>query len=179
MIAVCLQCDVRWEADFSKVWPVCPCCATYAQEDRRKNVTCMLSPLLLVQERLKRGVFYPWRVLVACSLCNLTPGERAWPVLAEILRRWPEPRFLAVAPLRELRRLLGPLGLHRRRALGLRYLSLDYIGCPPADSTDVPRLYGCGTYAQHAYAIFVEGRLVSNPADGHLRKYVNWKRRAR
>ena len=130
-----------------------------------------LSPEPLVQERPGvRGE--PWRLLVVCILCNKTRGASAWPVVSALFDRWPTPAAMGSAGPEDVATIIRPLGLHRRRASYIVAMSSRFAegGCPVED------LPGVGRYALDAWAIFVEGRTDGEPADGHLNRYVDWRK---
>ena len=129
------------------------------------------SPAPLVQER--EGVAGdPWRMLVVCVLCNMTPGERAYPVALSLFERWPTAGEMSAADPSDLEPYLRPLGLWRRRADTVVRLSAAYADGGWRDPSDLP---GVGRYARDAWAIFVEGRDDLWPDDGHLVRYVRWR----
>ena len=39
----------------------------------------------------------PWRMLVVCVLCNMTHGERAYPVALALFERWPTAGAMSAA----------------------------------------------------------------------------------
>ena len=129
------------------------------------------SPFHLVQEHGEiRGE--PWRVLVACVLCNRTSGRRALPVLLEVLARWSTPERLSAVDVVILADVLRPLGLQRRRARTLIELSIAFLSWDEVDVTDLP---GVGPYAADAWALFVEGRTDVLPTDRELRRWLDWR----
>ena len=132
----------------------------------------MKSPYTLLQEELEGD---PWKIFVCCIFCNLTKRTSAEPYFWEVLQRWPTPEKLANADLKELTKLIQPLGLSQRRAKALKKMSLGYIQNSWKD--DPTKLYGIGKYAHDAYRVFVlnEWQKVE-PADGALINYVNWRK---
>jgi hypothetical protein len=131
------------------------------------------SPLGLVQESLERGPLHGWRLLVACCLVDRVRGERARPVVAEVLARWPTPSDLALAG-GELERSLRTLGLATRRAKTLRSLSSEWDRGEWLDPSELP---GVGAYARTCWAIWVECEVPEEePSDGWLAAWWRWAR---
>lgn len=134
-----------------------------------------MSPHGLVQERLRRGPLYPWRMLVACQLLNRTTGRQGVPAALAVLERWPSPEALAMAHLGSLRAAIRSCGLWRRRSALLRRLSAAWA----AGERDPRRLPGVGPYALDSWSIFVDGRLPRRVDDGKLQLYLKWARSRR
>lgn len=113
-----------------------------------------------VQEDALRGDRYDaWRVAVAAVFLSRSQGERARPVVREILARWPSPFALALASdSRPFRELAEPLGLFRRRQLAVRRLCVAELHGDPVDSL-------CGKYARESIALFVDRDLSFEPED--------------
>ncbi|CDO76786.1 hypothetical protein BN946_scf184978.g15 [Trametes cinnabarina] len=146
----------------------------------------------------------PWKVLVAVTLLNKTPGSKSIPVFFDLIQRWPTPAALAQAPLSLLREMLKDLGLGEVRSVRLIALSQTYLEHPPAPErlhasrgkmalpsakgdgvvhvpyppTPISHLPGCGPYALDSYRIFCssghEWKAV-RPRDKELVKYLRWK----
>ena len=109
-------------------------------------------------------------MMLACILMSQTHAISAGPVLAELLRRWPNPAALADATIAEVEDLVRPLGLWRKRAEQLVSLSSRWVEKPPRGP---PAGYpGIGRYALDSWAIFVEGRADVDPDDPVLRAYM-------
>lgn len=143
--------------------------------DSPPTVLAPVSPLGLVQEHpeVRKD---PWRVLVACALCNRTPGERALPVLLALLAEWPKAVHLAGAPLHAVSSVVRPLGFQRRRAEQLIRLSAGYLTRYPRTRDDVVDLVGVGTYAADAWSLFVEDSTDDvHPTDRYLRRWLDWR----
>jgi hypothetical protein len=109
---------------------------------------------------------YGWRVLVACVLCNQTPGERADDPATALC--WAGPEAVARMTEARLARKLRFLGLQRQRARILIALSRAWL----EGGRDVLALPGCGPYAADAYLIFVEGRRDLAPDDHVLAAWL-------
>lgn len=129
------------------------------------------SPLGIVQEKLERGQYHGWRVLVACICMDRVRGVKAEPVVEKVLKRWPKPTDLGGAS-GELEDVLRPLGLGAKRAKTLRAMSTAWEEGEWADPGDLP---GVGAYALSAWGIFVDRVLPEEePADGWLAAYWRW-----
>jgi len=109
-------------------------------------------------------------MLVACSLVNLTTWEQAEPAFRRLRTLGVE--GLAAADPSSLHDLLRPLGLWRRRSVGLVRLAQAWLRSRPTCAKDVERLPSCGKYAADSWAIFVEGRTDVEPTDGKLGWYL-------
>lgn len=114
----------------------------------------------------------PFWMLVACQLVNLTTWRQAKPVLWWLRHEYADEWGLAKARSADLRRMLRPLGLWRRRARTLVAMARAWTTSPPLTAEDVMRLPGCGRYAADSWAIFVEGRRDVSPSDRRLRWYL-------
>jgi len=133
------------------------------------------SPFDLVQESELVGGD-PWKVLVACILCNRTSGFRAKGVLALLLRSWPDAIALAKAEPDEVAAMLYPLGLAEVRARRLIAMSAGWeAGVHLASGLGVAALEGVGKYGADAYALFVEERVDVQPTDHDLIRYRDWR----
>jgi endonuclease III-like uncharacterized protein len=115
-------------------------------------------------------------MLVACCLVNLT----SWRVAEDVwlrLRETHDVKSLAAAAPESLEEVLRPLGLWRRRSLGLTKLADQWLQCPPERAKDVLSMPGCGKYAHDSWAIFIDGRTDVDPRDGKLNWYLEDMRR--
>lgn len=126
------------------------------------------SPLGLIQEELW---LEPWRLLVACLMLNQTSIKQVRPIIFPFFERWPTPEAASSADPSEMEDAVRHLGLQRRRTRLLMAMSLAF---PSWDGVDVTALPGVGKYAADSYEIFVRRRLVPDPTDKELIKYVGW-----
>lgn len=127
-----------------------------------KRIARLRRALLRWGELAGRAFFWrepnvsPFAVLVAEILLAKTRAEVVAPVAAELLMRFPAPSALAQADMRELRRLLRPLGLHRKRARQLidcaTRIVADHGGTVPNDVDSLMELPSVGRYAANAIA---------------------------
>jgi A/G-specific adenine glycosylase len=107
----------------------------------------------------------PFQVLVTEILLAKTQADVVAPIAATLLARYRDPGSLADAQLRELQRLLYPLGLYRKRARHLkacaRVLVKHHEGVVPASIAELIELPFVGRYAANAIACFAFGRPVA------------------
>lgn len=106
----------------------------------------------------RRKRLQPFQVLVLEVLLAKTRAEVAEPVVVELLRRYPTAERLAAARIRDLERMLRPLGLFRKRARGLKRLASQLVdrhgGEVPSTERDLRRLSYVGRYAASATLCF-------------------------
>jgi A/G-specific adenine glycosylase len=95
----------------------------------------------------------PYKVLLAELLLRKTRAADADRVFPNLLRLYPTPRALASANIRDLRRLIGPIGLPARARtfveLGQRLVD-DHGGKVPNTRETLVQLPGIGPYAAGA-----------------------------
>lgn len=142
----------------------------------------------ILQEVLAEQDPTGWRVLVGCTLLNLTTRGQVDRVRFELFRRWPSAAAMAEADGQELALLLRPLGMHNRRSSTLRRMSAEFevarrlwtIGGEfgPMPERAVWDLPGVGPYAADSYRIFVLGDLGGEPQSGD-RVLLRWLENAR
>ena len=131
------------------------------------------SPIGLLEELLWDR---PWALLLSCILLNQTTRRQVDPVLARLLRAYPDAAAMAAAEPADVEVLLRPLGLHRRRAQTLVAFSRAFLEGTWRSPLELP---GIGPYAADAYAIFCTGRWRESecePRDHALRWYVDYLR---
>lgn len=118
----------------------------------------------------------PWKLFLSCILLNRTTAVQVRSVVWDLLKAYPTPEALVEASEDDLERLLRPLGMYRKRAVGIRRFSRDYMATP----TDIWRkdptvLFGVGPYGSDAFKIFCLGEWQSvTPEDKDLKKYVEF-----
>lgn len=117
-------------------------------------------------------------MLVACQLVNQTTWEQARPAFLW-LRRTTGGSILrvALAEPEQLHCALRPLGLWRQRSIVIPRFARAWLQGRPGTYDEVMGMPGCGKYAADSWAIFVEGRLDVEPADGKLNWYIDRMRR--
>lgn len=100
-----------------------------------------------------RKINDPYKILVAEILLQRTKADQVVPVFREFISSYPNPHALVDAPLNNIRRIIGSLGLEKR-ALGLKRLAEqlieDHNGRIPSEKEDLIRLYGVGNYIANA-----------------------------
>lgn len=124
----------------------------------------------LFQESMRDDPFW---MIVGCLLVNRATWAKAGPIHAQLRRNWPTPVDLASADAYELAGMLVPLGFGTTRWRRVRDFAMTwkYLG-PPRYAEDLLERPGCGMYAVHTWAIFVEGRRDVRPTDRRLRQYL-------
>jgi adenine-specific DNA glycosylase len=121
---------------------------------------------------------------VTCILLNKTTATQVRHVIFRggFFERYPTPDALACASLEDLEVLIRPLGMWRKRALGLQRFSKEYRELfwdvyhetYRIDARKCVRgLYGVGEYAEDAYDVFILGAWRGlQPRDKDLARYV-------
>lgn len=131
----------------------------------------LTSPYSLIQEFLTRDVYYPWRVIVACTLLNKAHGRTVRPVTAALFNQYPSPFNMVEGDYEALETTLRPLGLQKMRAKRLREMTREYLHGFPLNE-----LTGVGPYAMDSLDLFCWGRTDVNPTDQWLKPYLEWRR---
>jgi len=120
--------------------------------------------LLRWSKRSRRSFFWrdsgvsPYAFLVIEILLARTRAEAVEPVAVHLLAQFPSPADLATARVREVERMLRPLGLHRKRARQLiacaSRLVDSFDAKVPSRPSDLMTLPCVGRYAANAVACF-------------------------
>lgn len=133
------------------------------------------SPCDLIQEHVVALPDGEWRILVACSLMNMTTGLTMRPIMWKLFALWRTPHELAEADETALRELIRPLGFYNQRARRLIDMSRKYIDGNWSTPADLP---GCGKYATNSWRIFHLGEDVEMQElkDKELRRYIHLRR---
>lgn len=116
------------------------------------------------------GRTFPWRetdapfkILVAEILLQKTNAEKVRPIYETIIKRYPSPLEMANSNLRELKKLIKPLGLSKRakmtKELSVKILK-RYSGRVPSDKTELLKLRGVGEYTANAVLCFAYSKEV-------------------
>lgn len=89
-----------------------------------------------------------YELLIATILSAQCTDEKVNRITPELFRRYPEPKGLATAPLREIERLIRPLGLFRAKARALKKCARTLVdkhgGEVPSTMEELTRLAGVG-----------------------------------
>lgn len=142
------------------------------------------SPLNTLQEQQVGLPNEEWRILVVCTLLNMTNGAQVRPMIASLFARAPGPlefcKWVQDEGLGAVETLLKPLGFNKRRARSLVAMSDTFVtkGLPPEamnNSSWAADLPGIGPYALDSLDIFRYGRLHAPTSDTWLNKYVKWR----
>lgn len=128
-----------------------------------------------------------WHGLIAEILLQRTRAKNVVPVYKRFVEAFPEPNDLALAPLKNIRRIIQPLGLRWRAPL-LKKLGRELRNCRgrvPGNLNDLVKLPGVGNYAAGAWLGFHGGsraviidanivrwicRLINEPKTGETRR---------
>lgn len=119
----------------------------------------------------KNGRVYPWRqtrspykILVSEFLLQQTNADLALTVYRQFIKKYPTPALLAKADIRNLRKLIAPIGLayraDRLKILG-KQLLLNFKGRVPHSRTELLKLHGVGLYMSNAVLCFAYDEAVS------------------
>ena len=128
------------------------------------------SPYGLLQEELEAD---PWKIFVCCIFCNLTKRRTAEPYFWEVINKYKTPERLAKCNVEELAKIIGSLGLSKRRANALVRMSADYT--TKNWQKDPKVLYGIGKYGSDAYYLFCSNEWKKiEPTDYALKLYKKW-----
>lgn len=115
----------------------------------------------------------PWKLLVACSLLNLTNVRQVWGVIDELFEQFPSWKAVNDSSYHTLCSILRPLGLYNRRARGIIKLSAVW---PDKDDERLRALPTVGQYAWASYEIFINDNLQVETTDKELTRYLDWRR---
>jgi len=108
-----------------------------------------------------RAESYPWRettdpykILVAEILLRKTTRKQVEKVFRQFTRRFPTVEALSKASVREIKKIIAPLGMERVRAVGLsklaKVLSTKYDGKVPVERDSLLELPNVGPYTANA-----------------------------
>lgn len=93
----------------------------------------------------------PFRILIAEVLLQRTRADSVAPVYAEVFRRWPSRRRLALARVDSVASVIRPLGLaYRASRLVALARTVTQIGAVPRDPELLSKFPGVGRYVAHA-----------------------------
>lgn len=138
-------------------------------DSEKNNWVLPKSPIGMLQEDL-----WPdeWKVLIACLLHNLTTRKQVDKVYKVLFEKYPDPESMSKAHEVDLRDIIKPLGLWKKRSATLIRFSKEYLEKDWKTAID---LYGCGKYADDCYKIFCLGDWKDvRPNDHTLNRYHDW-----
>jgi len=131
-----------------------------------------MSPYELLQE-----IYYPdkWKMMVCCIFLNCTTRKQVDKIRDEFFERWPTPESISEKDRDAIRELITPLGLKDRRTNTIIKFSHEFIN---KNWKNPIELSGIGKYGQDSWDIFVNNKVIENPSDHVLKKYMLWKIKA-
>ena len=145
--------------------------APYSLQSRHPFPSIRADTFPLIQEKLAHNLYF---LVVQAMLWNQTSGIQARPVFSALMKKYPNPKSLSEACLKELITLLRPLGLQNIRARRCIALGRTWIENPPTPSRryhrkgypltslatdtenewEIAHLPGVGPYALDSFRIF-------------------------
>ena len=99
----------------------------------------------------------PYRIFIAESLLQKTNVEKVYPAYLSIIKKYPNIDELAKAKIRDLRKIIAPLGLVKRAKFlkkGAREVVVRFNRKFPKDKRELKRIIGVGDYVAHAILCF-------------------------
>lgn len=128
-----------------------------------------MSPYQLLQE-----IYHPdeWKILMSCIFLNLTSRKQVDQIRGPFFERWPSPYHVKEEHYDEIVKMIAPLGLKEKRAKTIIRFSHEFIH---KNWNEPKELYGIGQYGQDSFDIFVRNKIIQNPSDHVLKKYILWK----
>lgn len=128
----------------------------------------MFAKKLLIWHR-ENALKFPWRetkdpykILLAEILLRKTTRGQVKELFEELIRRYPNPEKLASAGIKELEKIIEPLGMQKKRALLLIKLAKtiveNYRGSVPEERNELLKLPGVGPYSANAVLCFAYGK---------------------
>ncbi|MEM3402551.1 MAG: hypothetical protein QXT22_05160 [Candidatus Hadarchaeales archaeon] len=114
-----------------------------------------------------------WAIAVAEILLARAPANRVLPIYNEILLRFRDPSQLANASVRELTRILRPLGLQAKKAIQLKTLATLFAQPLPREVLveELKTVPGMGPYSYHATLLFALG-IVRPMVDANIKRVL-------
>jgi len=117
----------------------------------------------------KNALKFPWRetkdpykILLAEILLRKTTRSQVKELFEELIKRYPNSEKLASAEIKELEKIIEPLGMQRKRALLLIKLAKtiveNYQGSVPEDRNELLKLPGVGPYSANAVLCLAYGK---------------------
>lgn len=99
----------------------------------------------------------PYRVFIAEILLQKTNVEKVYPAYLRILKKYPNINKLAIAKIKDLKKIVAPLGLVKRAKFlkqGAREIVVRFNGKFPSDKKELKKIIGVGDYVAHAILCF-------------------------
>lgn len=119
---------------------------------------------------IKHGRKFPWRktknpyrIFIAESLLQRTNVEKVYPAYLIIIKKYPTIDDLAKAKVRDLRKIVAPLGLIKRAEFlkkGAQEVVVRFRGKFPKNKRELKSIIGVGDYMAHAILCFAYGERV-------------------
>jgi endonuclease III len=135
------------------------------------------SPYNTVQEEFRDD---PWKMLIACFMCNQTGFKQVNKVKGPFFERFPTPQSLVDANDEEIVAIIKPLGFYNKRAKGWKEFSKQWIDATSRYHTnilpiqEIERLKGVGKYALDSWKVFQLYQYDIEVDDHVLNWYVDW-----
>lgn len=105
----------------------------------------------------------PYRIFVAETLLQKTNVEKVLPAYRTLVKKYPNLKSLSIAGLKDLRKIIAPLGLVKRAGFlkrGAQEVLRNFNSKFPQDKRDLKKIIGVGDYLAHAILIFCFGQKV-------------------
>jgi len=108
-------------------------------------------------------------------MLNCTTRKQVEKVITSFFKKWPDSTSLLDAPIKEISKMISPLGFKNRRTKMLLAMSEHYTKNTWSHASELP---GIGEYASRAWEIFIKNKLGSvPPSDGALVVYWKWRKK--
>jgi len=117
-----------------------------------------------------RGRKYPWRrtkdpyrIFVAETLLQKTNVEKVLPAYRILIKKYPNVKSLSQANLKDLKRIVAPLGLIKRAGFlkrGAKEAVRNFKSKFPRTKNELKKIIGVGDYLAHAILSFCFGQKV-------------------
>lgn len=95
-----------------------------------------------------------YRILLAEVLLRKTTRNQVNKIYEKLIKKYPNPKSLALANVRELEKVIEPLGMQKKRSALLielaRYIISKHNGRIPNDLNEIRKLPGVGPYTANA-----------------------------
>lgn len=148
---------------------------------KSKKIWRVIAPVLLKKYRRDKTFLdfaAPWQLVVAVTLSAQTTDEGVNKVTPVLFKKYPTPRALAAAPLRDIELIIGSLGFFRMKAKHIKaaakILGEDFRGIVPHNPALLQRLPGVGRKSAVAIIsnLYAEHANIGIPVDTHVIRFV-------